>query len=214
MLRVRQEIRQPVTSLWQTATERAEAAPTRLVSHGGGMVDCTNTTARRDLSRCQRQSQSSSARAKVGVGLSTPPAGATNTTGGAGHGSPNGDGGKGSKVRGRAPREDDPGNATVLTAPVGGPGGGVVDGDQRGRRKTPIPLRSSHRVGPIGSLGERSAHASENKHDARSASPVGGVCVCNKGCVWSSTPTATVTHRERGRLSHSAVFTMYFVCVQ
>lgn len=161
MLRVRQDIRQPVTSLWQTAAERAKTAPTRLVSRGGGgMEDCTSTTARRDLSRRQRHSQNSPPRAKKGgIGLS-------NATVAPGGDNLKGDVGKGSKGRGRAPREDGPENSTGLTAPVCGPGGGAVDGDQRGRTKTPIPLRSSHRVGPVGSLGERRAHAYESEYEA------------------------------------------------
>eukprot|EP00752_Nemacystus_decipiens_P001778 g1718.t2 len=96
MLRVRQDIRQPVTSLWQTAAARASTAPARTAYQRGGMVDCTNTAARRDLSR---------------------------------------------------PR---------------GPGGMVVDKAQAGKKTPmPIPLRSSHRVGPVGSLGSTPLPAGE-----------------------------------------------------
>eukprot|EP00903_Cladosiphon_okamuranus_P005365 g5358.t2 len=78
MLRVRQDIRQPVTSLWQTAAERASTAPTRAASRRGGMVDCTKTAARDDLPQRRPHTQMGVARAKRPVGSlgSTPlPAG-------------------------------------------------------------------------------------------------------------------------------------------
>lgn len=161
MLRVRQDIRQPVTSLWQTAAARASTAPTRTASHRGGMVDCTNTAARRDLSRRRPQSQSGVARAKRDDGRADANSGVVGECPHAGEQGAvsSADGEKIGVSRGRSSRESEQASTnTNFKTPglvsVRGPGARVVDRAQQGRR-TPIPLRSSHRVGPVGSLGGR-----------------------------------------------------------
>lgn len=165
MVQVRQDFRQPVTSLWQTASERAATAPTRAASRGGGIVDSTNTaTARRGLSHRRPQSQAGASRTQ-GKATSTLPTGATTDardqlgnarphTGGRGAVSSAGEGRK-SNSRGQASRESEPTSTPAISpASVCVSGGREADGQQQRRRRTPIPLRSSHRVGPVGSLGE------------------------------------------------------------
>ena len=161
LLRVRQDIRQPVTSLWQTAAARASTAPTRSVSHRDGMLDCTNTAARRDPSRGRPHSQSGVAGAKRDNGRADTSSGVVGEcphTGGR-RAVSSADGEKRGTSRGRSSRESEPVTTNADSKTPGlvsarGPGGRVVDRAQQERR-TPIPLRSSHRVGPIGSLGGR-----------------------------------------------------------
>ncbi|CAM9231256.1 unnamed protein product, partial [Hapterophycus canaliculatus] len=178
MVRVRQDLRQPVTSLWQTATERAATAPTRSVSHSGGMVDSTTAATRRDLSRRRPFSHISATKAK-GSRMSMPSTVAANDVtndaetaederqhvGGKGATVPSADGGNRSNSRRRASREGEPANIatannTGFEVPVYGSVGQATDRDPRGR-KTTIPLRSSHRIGPVGSLGSTSLPAGE-----------------------------------------------------
>lgn len=161
MLRVRQDIRQPVTSLWQTAAERASTAPTRTASRRSEMVDCTNTAARRGSSRRRPHTQTGVARAKrdngradvnsgVGIVDECLRAGGRGVASGAG-------GEKRDATRGRSSRESEHRRANAETpglVSTRGSGGKVVDRAKPGRR-TPTPLRSSHRVGPVGSLGGR-----------------------------------------------------------
>ncbi len=141
MLRVRRDIRQPVTSLWQTAAERASTAPARAL--GGADVN-----ARRGLpSRRQPLSEIGAARAQRGAEeLADSRRGAS------------ADGENRDNGRGRASREGEPDDGRDISAPTRGPGGMGGERDQhadrrRRRRRTPIPLRSSHRVGPVGTLG-------------------------------------------------------------
>lgn len=159
MLRVRQDIRQPVTSLWQTAAERASTAPSRIASHEGGIMDNTNTTARRKLSRHRPHSQIGVARAKRGIGGADAHGG--NMDGclpASGKGAvSSADGEKGGANRGQPSRESEPAspNANIIIpgiAPTRGLGARANDRVKQGRG-TPVPLRSSHRVGPVGSLG-------------------------------------------------------------
>lgn len=172
MVRVRQDFRQPVTSLWQTATERAATAPTRSVSRGGGLVDSTNAATRRDLSRRRPHSQISSTKDKGGVlsKLSTREANTTTIApeetgdqrqhvGGKGATFSGADGGNRVNGQRHTSREGEPVDTSITkntssAVPVPGSGGQAICGDSRGR-KTPMPLRSSHRVGPVGSLGEQ-----------------------------------------------------------
>ncbi|CAM9544373.1 unnamed protein product, partial [Ectocarpus sp. 12 AP-2014] len=163
MVQVRQDFRQPVTSLWQTASERAATAPTRAASRSGGIVDSTNTaTARRGPSHRRPQSQAGASRTQRKA-TSTPPTGATTNardqlgnarphTGGRGAVSSAGEGRK-SNSRGQASRESEPTSAPAISpAPVCVSGGREADGQKQRRTRTPMPLRSSHRVGPVGSL--------------------------------------------------------------
>ena len=136
MLRVRRDIRQPVTSLWQTATERASTAPTRAA--GGA-----DTNARRDLSRRRPLSEIGAARAQRGAEITDSHRGAA-ASGAGGENRNNG--------RGQPSREGKPTDARDVSAPTRGQGGREVDRNHKGRR-TPIPLRSSHRIGPVGGLG-------------------------------------------------------------
>lgn len=152
MLRVRQDIRQPVTSLWQTAAERASTAPTRTAAHGGGMVDCTNTTGRRGLSR-RSHSQLSVARANRDKGCADASTGVADEclhAGGRGAVSSAGGAKTGASraSRGRSSREKPATSNTAATKTLS-----LVDSANQGKR-TQVPLRSSHRVGPVGSLGE------------------------------------------------------------
>ncbi|CBJ27259.1 flagellar associated protein [Ectocarpus siliculosus] len=172
MVQVRQDFRQPVTSLWQTASERAATAPTRAASRGGGIVDSTNTaTARRGPSHRRPQSQAGASRTH-GMVTSAPPTGATTNardqlgnarpqTGGRGAVSSAGEGRK-SNSRGQALRESDLTSTPAISpSPVCVSGGREADGQKQRRRRTPIPLRSSHRVGPVGSLGSTPFPAGE-----------------------------------------------------
>lgn len=171
MVRVRQDFRQPVTSLWQTATERAATAPTRLMTSTS-----TNTGTGRDLSRRRPCSQASAMKARGG-GLSTLSMCAANNTtneidqvkdehqhvGGKGA-TVSGAGGRSrGNNRRRMSKEGELTNSKTTknagsAVSVYGSGGQAIDGDPGGR-KTPIPLRSSHRVGPVGSLGEQGGGA-------------------------------------------------------
>lgn len=169
MVQVRQDFRQPVTSLWQTASERAATAPTRAASGGGGIVDSTNTTtARRGLSHRRPQSQAGVSRTQgKGTSAAAAPTSATTNarddqlgnarphTGGKSAVPSAGDGRK-SNSRGQASRESEPTSSPGISpGPVCVSGGREADAQQHQRgRRTPIPLRSSHRVGPVGSLGE------------------------------------------------------------
>lgn len=160
MARVRRYIRQPVTSLWQTETERARTAPTRRLPSAGRHGDCLDSIARG--SRIRPRSQASVAEggrlfefsAGGGAaarndseilrvhGVATTAALSTVT---AVDGAPEVD------CRAGLLRE---GKSDKACTPTFGTGvrirGGVCDE----RERTPVPLRSSHRVGPVGALGE------------------------------------------------------------
>lgn len=154
MSRVRQDIRQPVTSLWQTVAERASTAPT--ACHGGGIVDCTNSADR--LSRRRPHSRIGAARTKREIGRSDATDGVVDgclQAGGRGALS-SADEEKRSSSRGRPSRErqsafTDTNTKTPGLVPTRGSGGRVVEAQPA--RRTPAPLRSSHRVGPVGKLG-------------------------------------------------------------
>ncbi|CAB1121297.1 unnamed protein product [Ectocarpus sp. CCAP 1310/34] len=163
MVQVRQDFRQPVTSLWQTASERAATAPTRAAPRGGGIVDSTNTaTALRGPSHRRPQSQAGASRTQPKAMSTRDQLGnARPHTGGRGAVSRAGEGRK-SNSRGQASRESEPTSTPAISpAPVCVSGGREADGQKQRRIRTPIPLQSSHRVGPVGSLGSTPFPAGE-----------------------------------------------------
>lgn len=157
MTQVRQEIRQPVSSLWQPETVRASTAPTRSTPPSAGSTD--GTDAAHGISRGISRHRPRSSLCKVtAVGPLTPTAGAADTR-------TAGDTCLGVGAGGAIfdPDVDDGGNArggrasagsefSTFSAPICGSGEQEVIGEP-GERRTPLPLRSSHRVGPIGALG-------------------------------------------------------------
>ena len=163
MTRVRQDMRQPVSSLWQPETERASTAPSRMPLFAGTPgIDATHGSTSRDSSR---------RRLRSGLGNVTgvePPTSAsrgvpvTRTTGGTclgvGAEDPflNDDGVDGDKKRGGGGGGGGGGDKFgTFSAPICGSGDQELTADPGGGRRTPLPLRSSHRVGPIGSLGQK-----------------------------------------------------------
>ncbi|CAM9275025.1 unnamed protein product [Scytosiphon promiscuus] len=173
MVQVRQNFRQPVTSLWQSATERAKTAPTRSIPKGGRLEDGTNAAPRR-----RPHSQIFATKAKGGA-LSISSVGAAAKTtdapeeignerqhvGGKGATVHSADGGNRGISRRHTSRDGEPAKTSVIkttgcAVPGYCSGGQVIGGHPQGR-KTPIPLRSSHRLGPVGSLGSTSLPAGE-----------------------------------------------------
>lgn len=156
VFKVQHDIRQPVTSLWQTDRERASTAPTRRIPP---TVRCCANTTGRDLSRRRPYSQMSVTRASRSA---TP--GVCVVTGGivgdevlgAGGGGAVGSANGGSRKNGRHKSRgvefgDSPATACESEKEMVNRG--------RPEIKTPVPLRSSHRLGPVGTLGEtRTAH--------------------------------------------------------
>ena len=157
MTQIRQEMRLPVSSLWQSETSRASTAPTRMTPPSAGSaggIDAAHGNAH-DVSR--HRPRSSLGRVTVVKPLtSMTGAAATRTTGdacvdtgGAIFDSDVDD--RGNAQGGRAPAG---GKVGTFSAPICGSGGQELNGEPGGRR-TPLPLRSSHRVGPIGALGQK-----------------------------------------------------------
>ena len=183
MTQVRQDMRQPVSSLWQPGTERASTAPTRMLRSAGsaGVIDATHGVARARMPRSAGSTEAIDATHSITRGssrhrshselckttgveslTSSPGVTATRTTGdtclgvGAEGAIFNADGDNGGNIRGRrAPVE---GELGTFSAPICGSSEQELNGNVGGRR-TPLPLRSSHRVGPIGTLGQRRPEA-------------------------------------------------------
>lgn len=188
MARVRQIMRQPVTSLWQSESERASTAPARvgLAANISGFLNLPAATGSLPRSRIRPRSQlatmkngsSNNSEARIlataggrdrgergGNGYCSRGGGEADGTGGAGRAvtAASGHDGRSSENHGESgvvSAAD--GCRSSFVAPqaptCGSMVGTVVDGSGslgRGRR-IPMPLRSSHRVGPVGSLGERS----------------------------------------------------------
>lgn len=160
MTQVRQEMRQPVSSLWQPETARAWTAPTRMAPPSAGSaggMDAAHGIAR-GFSR-QRPRSGLCKGTAVEPLTSTTGVAATRTTEDTGPGVGAGgaifdDGGDdgGNDRGGRAGQASAGDEFGTFSAPICGSGEQELNGDPGGRR-TPLPLRSSHRVGPIGALG-------------------------------------------------------------
>lgn len=153
MARVRVGIRQPVTSLWQMETERAMTAPTRRPLSAGSYG-----THNADCKLSQRRPHSHIGQSRGGR---VRPSATTVAGNGAGNNETLGVRGGGAVVtadrcskgedKGRMLKDD--GNSARLT-PLRGLEERMGNGEYLGGR-VPMPLRSSHRVGPVGDLGER-----------------------------------------------------------
>lgn len=165
MTQVRQEMRQPVLSLWQPETARAWTAPTRMTPPSAGSaggMDAAHGIARGFSG--QRPRSGLCKGTAVEPLTSTTGVVATRTTGdtflgvGAGGAITDDGGDDGGNDRGggtgRSGRASGGDECGTFSAPICGSGDQELNGDPGGRR-TPLPLRSSHRVGPIGALGQR-----------------------------------------------------------
>lgn len=139
MIRVRQSIRQRVTSLWQTETKRASTAPEQSVSFARGSgADATAC----NLSKSRPRSQMSAPTTPIAEMAATRVGGDEASGAGGGGLGVIFDGSNGGDGRGRA----------AFSAPTCRPEERMADGGP-GERRTQTPLRSSHRVGPTGTLG-------------------------------------------------------------
>lgn len=201
MVQIRHSIRQPVTLLWQTKVERPQTAPT--ISQPFRANDSDHTAAG-EASQHGVHSKIGAARedgARAGVDVEM-----SQRTGDGGDGVAVGEGGNRNDGRERALRE---GETATSIAPFCGTGAG-----QRGsgEGKTPMPLRSSHRVGPIGVLGTRRAVRNIVYHSglaALAASNRGVVSPkpCQMYCVGSEKQHALQTWRRLPKLCSYHILT-------
>lgn len=153
MARVRLGIRQPVTSLWQTETDRAMTAPARRPpsAESDGAHNAEYKLSQRRPHSHVGQARGGRARLSVtgiagtGVGDDEAP--------GEGRGGVAATADRFNKGEGRG-RVSKDGDNSVRLAPVQGSEEWMANGDSLAVR-VPMPLRSSHRVGPVGNLGER-----------------------------------------------------------
>lgn len=155
MTTVRQSLRRSVLSLWQTEAQRASTAPAKILCWEGGSTDALRAGSR---SRTRPHSQIGKKNAVGEVVSSSVRASAGERGGGELCGVGRGDNVSGSTYDGSG--SDRP-SGTLTDSGYGaeevpecGSAEEIVDRTS-GARAMPTPLRSSHRVGPVGALGER-----------------------------------------------------------
>lgn len=154
MASLRQSMRRPVPSLWQTETQRASTAPASVFTCGSGL----NANARAE-SRDRIQPRSKVGRV-TNFGEEVPSRDGGQRKAGGGGGASVGYDGRRASIGGnggaRANISKDAlqtkSGSIVLPASAYEPAEDIAD-ESFGRRPTPTPLRSSHRVGPVGALG-------------------------------------------------------------